>query len=310
MKRRLLNIRKFLLRRVLPVLRWFPLPLASRMVAGIGRIEYRMASSLRQAYIDAVARAGEILGCSWDVSAVSLDLAGNQVWWRTRDLLLDGVPDHRAEPMFLVSGREVLDQALERGRGVILLTSHFGGHLLPPHWLARQGYPLRFFMERPRHVSKFLERQFTADGPLAQEKLFISRKGDANGSAGSILRASRALGAGMILYLAGDVRWSGPHTQLAEFLGQSYRFSATWVNLAAMTGAPVVPVFCHMERQGRYHIEFRPPFDVPPDTIHAGQAQHWVQRFLNLLEDQVRLYPSNSNEYFFWPQGESDHRAA
>jgi KDO2-lipid IV(A) lauroyltransferase len=77
-----------------------------------------------------------------------------------------------------------------------------------------------------------------------------------------------------------------------------------------MTGAPVVPVFCHMERQGRYHIEFRPPFDVPPDTIHAGQAQRWVQRFLNLLEDQVRLYPSNSNEYFFWPQGESDHRAA
>jgi len=38
MERRLLNVRKFLLRRALPVLRFLPLPLASRMVAGIGRV--------------------------------------------------------------------------------------------------------------------------------------------------------------------------------------------------------------------------------------------------------------------------------
>src|SRR5215218_9416709 len=125
MERRLLNVRKFLLRRALPVLRFLPLPLASRMVAGIGRVEYRLAARLRSAYQDAVARAQSALGCSWDVDSVSLDLAGNQVWWRTRDLLLDGVPDHRAEPMFLVTGREHLDEALDMRKGVILLGSHY-----------------------------------------------------------------------------------------------------------------------------------------------------------------------------------------
>src|SRR3954452_8603113 len=128
MERRLLNVRKYLLRKVLPVLRVFPLPLASRMVAGIGRTEYHLVSSLRASYQEAVARAREILGCNWDVGSVSRDLAGNQVWWRTRDLLLDGVADRRAEPMFLVSGRDLLDTALGEGKGVILLTSHFGGH--------------------------------------------------------------------------------------------------------------------------------------------------------------------------------------
>lgn len=310
MERRLLNVRKYLLRRILPVLRFFPLPMASRMVAGIGRTEYRMISSLRASYQDAVARAREILGCTWDVGSVSLDLAGNQVWWRTRDLLLDGVADRRAEPMFLVSGREVLDSAVGEGKGVILLTSHFGGHLLPAHWLTRRGYTLRYFMERPRHVSKFLERQFAADGPLAQDKLFISRKGDANGSAGSILRAARALGAGMVLYVAGDVRWTGAHTQPATFLGRQFRFSATWVNLASMTGAPVIPVFCHMQADGRYHIEFRSPLRVPPDALPADQVQPWVQAFLTLLEEQVRLHPSNSNEYFFWPDAEPGPLAA
>ncbi len=49
MERRGLNVRKFLLRRTLPVLRMLPLPLASRMIAGIGRTEYRLYPRLRQA---------------------------------------------------------------------------------------------------------------------------------------------------------------------------------------------------------------------------------------------------------------------
>jgi len=304
----MLNIRKYLLRRVLPVLRLFPLPFASRVVAGIGRTEYRLLKDLRQGYQSAVARTGTMLGCDWDVEVVSKDLAGNQIWWRTRDLLLDGVSDARAEPMFLVSGRARLEAAIAQGRGVILLTSHYGAHLLPSHWLARHNYPLRFYMERPRHVSKFLERQFQSEGPLAQDRLFISRKGDATGSAGSILRAAKALKAGMLLYLAGDVRWTGPNTQSARFLGHRYQFSATWVRLAAMTGAPVVPVFCHMLPQGTYHLEFLSPLEVLSDGTDPEQTEHWVQSFLNLLEDQVRLHPANSNEYFFWP--ESDQRVA
>jgi KDO2-lipid IV(A) lauroyltransferase len=244
---------------------------------------------------------GSDLGCEWDVEGVSLALAGNQVWWRTRDLLLDGVPDRRVEPMFTISGREILDGALASGGGVILLTSHFGGHLLPAHWLVRQHYPLRFYMERPRHVSRFLERHFDSEGPLSQDKLFISRKGDAAGSAGSILRAAKALKAGMALYLAGDVRWSGPNTQPGTFLGTRRQFSATWVSLAAMTGVPVVPVFCHMLPEGTYRIEFLASFTVPHDANAAGRAQTWVQSYLTLLEERVRRHPSNSNEYFFWP---------
>src|SRR3954454_3083849 len=75
MERRLLNVRKDLIRKILPVLRLFPLPIASRMVAGIGRTEYRLMANLGQAYQDAVGRAREVLGCNWDVPSVSLELA-------------------------------------------------------------------------------------------------------------------------------------------------------------------------------------------------------------------------------------------
>ncbi len=219
MERRGLNIRKGFLRLWLPMIRALPLPVASRFVSGIGRMEYRFSHKIRGEFRQAVQRGQSVLGCRWDVPGVSRELAGNHVLWRTRDLLLDGVSDDRARAMFTVEGRENLDSAFAGRRGCIVLASHFGAHLLPAHWLFREGFPVRFYMERPRHISRFLSRHFETEGPLGQEKLFISRQGVPADSASSILRAARTLKAGMLLYLAGDVRWTGQLTETAPFLG-------------------------------------------------------------------------------------------
>jgi phosphatidylinositol dimannoside acyltransferase len=302
MERRGLNIRKGFLKAVLPVIRTLPLPVASRFLASFGRLEYRISGVLRRSFQEAVERGRAVLGCEWDVPAVSRDLAGNHILWRARDMLLDGVPNKRADGMFVVDGRENLVAAHSLGRGCIVLASHFGAHLLPAHWLFRQNFPVRFYMERPRHISRFMSRHFETNGPLGQEKLFISRQGVPADSASSILRAAKTLRAGMLLYLAGDVRWTGQMTDSARFLGETMRFSTTWVALAAMTQAPVVMVFCRMQPDGRYHIEFKPAFSIPRDAAEPGKASEWVQKFLAVLEEQVRAYPTNSNDYFFWSE--------
>jgi KDO2-lipid IV(A) lauroyltransferase len=108
------------------------------------------------------------------------------------------------------------------------------------------------------------------------------------------------LKAGLLLYLAGDVRWSGKLTEEARFLGRTMRFSSTWVVLAAMSGSPVVPVTCHIGEDRRFHVVFRPSFQVPRDVEQKGEAGLWVQRFLDLIEEQIRLHPGNSNDYLFW----------
>ncbi len=301
MERRGRNIRKGVLRAAVPLIRQLPLTAATRLMASFGRLEYRLSSGLRRSFLTAVEHGSEVLGCHWDIPAISRELAGNHILWRARDLLLDDVSDQRAEEMFVVTGRENLEAACALGRGCLVLASHFGAHLMPAHWLYRHHYPLRLYMERPRHISRFMSRRFDeTDGPLAQDKLFISRQGMPADAAGSILRASRAIRAGMLLYLAGDVRWTGQMTETANFLGRLMRFSTTWVVLAAMTDAPVVVVFCRVESDGRYHVEFRPAFQVPATAAEKGNAGEWVERFIAVLEEQVRRYPTNSNEYFFW----------
>jgi KDO2-lipid IV(A) lauroyltransferase len=300
MERRGLNVRKVLLGIVLPALRRLPPRVASNMVAGIGRTEYSLLKGLRHRVDQAVLQGSHHFGRSWDVAAVGRELAGNQIRWRTRDRLLDGLPDARVAQAFTVHGRDRLDAALAEGRGVILLCNHFGSHMMPAHWLLRERYPLRLYMERPRHISKFLARQFDTDGPTGQRKLFVSRKATPAEGASSVMRAARVIHAGMVLMIAGDVRWTGPQTSPGVFLGHRYSFSNTWVKLAAMTAAPVVPVFCRIGDDGAYLLDFHPPFSVPRGSPDADRTAAWVQSYLTTIESYVERYPANSADYFFW----------
>ncbi len=288
------------LRVLLPLLRHAPRPVSAAIVEAMGWFNYKIVPGNRAIYEDRMNRCLLELGADWDVAEQARRYGTGLVEWRSRDRLLDGLTDDQAVDRFTVLGRNHLDEAYARKRGVILLGNHFGMHLHPSHWLLRERYPLRLFMERPRNISQYLTEQFATTGPLGQEKLFISRRSSPTDAAGSILRAMQILKAGNVLQIAGDVRWEGQHTAPASFLGGTYLFSTTWVVLAALTNAPVVPVYCRTIGSGRYELDFHPSFRVPTDTIKTGRAGDFVQRGLDGIVEQVRRRPDLSNDYFTW----------
>ena len=298
------GLQKQTLRVLLPLLRHTPARVSAAVVDAMGWFNYMVVPGNRTDYGARITRGRHELGESWNNDVIARRYASGLVHWRTRDRLLDGLSDDQAIDRFQVEGRDHLDDAYASKRGVILLGNHFGTHLHPSHWLFRERYPLRLFMERPRNISKYLAGQLRTSGALGQERLFISRKSTPTEAAGSILRAMQILKAGMILQIASDVRWQGSHTAPGEFLGSTYLFSTTWVVLAAMTGAPVIPVFCRPDAAGRSLIEFQPSFRVPADAIRSGHAGDYVQRSLDNLVAQIRLHPDLSNDYFTWPRSE------
>lgn len=300
MRRRWHNLRKSLLRSALPLLRCVPPRAATRWIGHLGHAEFALLPGVRGHLVAAVERERDSLHADWDVPRVARQLAANQVRAWARDLLLEGRSPRSLDQMFDVRGRDHLDEAFARNRGVLLLGNHYGSQLLAGCWMIRQGMPWRMFGERPRNVSRLLGDQFDLDGPLGQDKLFISRRTNPAEAATAILRAARVLKEGMALNIAADVRWSGPLTADGRFLGRTYRFSTTWVTLAAMTGAAVVPTFCRITPDGLYEIEFAPQFLVPPAARAAELAGPYVQRALDQIEDHVRRDPTNSNDYFFW----------
>ena len=302
MHRQALKYRRLLLRSFFPVLRCLPADSAARMVTRIGLTEYSLLPAFRNRLQELVERAALYFEESWDTPKVAAQLAGNQVRWRARDLLLEGRNAEELSRVFQVDGADHLRSAVNQNRGVILLGNHFGAHLMPALWAMQQGYSMRLFMERPHHVSSTLAKEFDTEGPLGQKDLFISRKAGPTESARSILRASRILKSGFTVFIAGDVRWQDKHSVPVNFLGRPCRISTTWLTLAALSGAPVVTTFCRMKEDGGHQLSFLPAFQVPADTIASGGTLPLVQAFLSELETQIRLDPTNSNEYFFWSE--------
>ncbi len=308
MWQRWMIVHKIVLRTVLPVLRRLPYGLSQRFLSVMGRLDLIVVPQQARHYAEAVADGARSLGCDWDVRAVTRALARQTYRWRIRDLLLDGRPDRWVAPLFKVSGQERLDAAFAEGKGVIVLANHFGSHVLMTHWLFRRGYPLRWLGEKPRNVSAFVTRQFETAGPLGQAELFVSRTAETAEAASTIYHASRILRAGMLLKAACDVRWSDAKAATATFLGRTESFSTTWVTLAAMTGAAVIPTYCRMGEDGTFDLEFHEPFHVPPDARREGRAVAWVGRALESLESQVRRHPEQSNDYFFWTIDDHEKR--
>ena len=107
MMRRGLNIRKVLLRTILPLLRRLPPRVASNLVAGIGHTEYALLRGLRQRVDQAVLQGSHHFGRDWNVAEVGRALAGNQIRWRTRDQLLDGLPDEQVATIRAVCYRKL-----------------------------------------------------------------------------------------------------------------------------------------------------------------------------------------------------------
>ncbi len=300
MDRQFQATRKRLLKVVLPPLKCLSARRSSALVARFGTMEYALNPGLRERYHHVIERAAHHFQCRWDIPGIARDLARNSARWLTRDLLLEGCSDEHLNELFDVEGRHHLNRALGHGKGVVLLFSHFGAHIHPTHWLMRQGLTVRWFSERPKMLSRYIQQDFATDGPTGQDKMFISRRANAAAAATAILRARRALGAGMIVKAAGDVRWTGPRTTPGTFMGRTYTFTTPWVSLAALSGAPVVPVFCLMRHDGTFQITFSEPYEVPPTARDQDEAAPWLQSHLNHLESWLRRHPDNSNEYFFW----------
>lgn len=224
-------------------------------------------------------------------------LAESAARFTARDYPLDGVPDAEALARFDVSGFEAVQEAQARGRGVILVGSHLGAHIAGMHWLFRRGLPIRALVQRPKHVSRELNRRFdAATSPYPQAEFFLRRDLSPAAAVERMMQARSALRDGMALYLNGDIVWEGSNTRTCRLLGRDHAFLAVWAELACLTRAPVFFMFCRHRDAGRFELEFKrlgPETPNKPDLLQAA--------YLAEVEGQVARDPSEAVAYLTWP---------
>ncbi len=294
--RHLLSWKSLFYDALLPALRRLGPARGDALLGNLGRLAAAWPPR-RKALTVALERGRVVLGVDWPLATTRPALAANVARYLARDYPLDGLPDAAMAERFDVQGFEHVENARGQGRGVILLGSHLGAHLASIHWLYRQNLTARLLVQRPRHVSHDLQRWFDrAEGPLPQSEFFLRRGLPPAEAARRVLRARDALRAGMIVYLNGDIPWKSTSARDGRLLGRSQPFLAFWADLAVLSKAPVVPVFCRHQPGGRYVLRFDPPWHLT-----SGGETEAVTRYLSRLEHEIRAHPAEAVPYLTWP---------
>ena len=193
----------------------------------------------------AVARSAA-LDADWSIETTWPALAANTARFLARDYPIDRQSDEAVLSRFDVHGYERLNTTLACGRGAILVGSHLGAHIAGVHWLFRRGVPLRLLVQRPRHVSRELNRRFDDRNPHPQGEMFLRRDLSPAVAIERVFRARAALRDGLAIYLNGDIPWVGPeHVRRVCCWAAPQRFLAIWTELAVLTSAPGLPGVLH-----------------------------------------------------------------
>jgi KDO2-lipid IV(A) lauroyltransferase len=149
-----------------------------------------------------------------------------------------------------VDGRQHLEQAIARGRGVIITSCHVGNWELGAVVLAHWGYAVHAV------AGVQLTRWLTGAVRETKEELAIHTVSPEDG----FRKLLRALEQNHIIALMvdGDIY---NHGVTVEMFGRDTSFPAGPGVLAQSTGAQVLSGYCERTGPGRFQIVFEPPFD-------------------------------------------------
>jgi KDO2-lipid IV(A) lauroyltransferase len=194
-------------------------------------------------------------------------------------------------PSFLLSrvkveGVEHLNSAMARGRGVLILTAHFGNWELLAASHVLTAFPLSVVARPLDHPA--LDRLVARF--RARSRAELINKHRALSEILSALRRQRMVG---ILL---DQNASRREGVFVPFFGIPASTSKGLALLALKTGAPVVPIFIRREPDGRHRVIVDPAVPLSPTGDRDRDLVEATAAFTRIIEANVRQWP----EQWLW----------
>lgn len=213
-----------------------------------------------------------------------------------------------------IKGREHLEAALAQGKGVILVSPHFGYDRMLKSVLDMHGYPVWEMVARSNKTASARKKTIKTYSKLRHylyNRLCPPPKQElwdkvlyADFNIRSVLDV---LGQNGILRIMAD-GVNASNLIRTDFLGFSLPFSAGYAGIALRTGSPVLPAFC-IETDAGYGIEvvIEEPLVLERSGNYPEDLRRGVKQFVQRYEEYVLRYP---HLFRFWEPGWFEHRQA
>jgi len=262
-----------------------PRNLANRMASFMGKILFLIDRKHRRITTDNLTYAFGSQKSPYEIRILARQVFVNllkvvfEIGW---SLNLDEI---RLSTHFKIDGFHHLKNAYEKGKGVLVLTAHFGNWELLSVVGAMIKFPINIVV-RPLdfkpldHFIFYLRTRFGG-------KIIPKQR--------SIRTIIRSLDRGEMVLLLMDQNVDWYEGVFVDFMGHRACTNKGLALLALKTGAPVVPVFMVREK-----LKFRAEFGPEILTVKTGDKQKDIeintQEYNRVVENFIRRYP----DQWFW----------
>ncbi len=277
---------------LLDLLRLLPFSFALRCVRLLGWCKYYIAAGTRRRSI----RWVDVSLPASVEKAVRRRLAREHVInFVVKDFVSDLMMIHDAAKypsLIRVEGWQHVDQALEAGNGVVLLTTHVGMPRLLRWYLRTRDYKVCYLLKMglPIAAKTSLRARFGCwhrqrfnlddDALFGQEELSVQY----------LKQAYRHLRQNELVNIAGDGS-SGNKRLPVNIAGQELTFATGGLALGMMTGAAILPYFTILDSSNLFRLVVQPPLQFEEGDPRATQLM--LGDYASRIEDYIQQHPTN-----------------
>jgi KDO2-lipid IV(A) lauroyltransferase len=188
-------------------------------------------------------------------------------------LLLGSLSPNEVLEKMSNDGREHIDTALAKGRGVIMAVPHMGSWDMSGSYAAALGYSVLAVAERfPGSLN---------DAVVATRQRFGMTVVTLGRSA--VRAITEALHANGVVALLCDLE-QGPGVAV-RFFGRRATVPGGPAAIALKTGAAIVPVYQYSVERDRYHVHIEPALTWPDGETKEGVMQRVIERFEEFIKE-------------------------
>ena len=186
-------------------------------------------------------------------------------------------------------GKRYLDEALKRGKGVIISGLHLGNFPLLALMLAAEGYPIAVIIKKPRN--RYIAQMYTS----MTERISVGFI-DGGKRRQAAQQSLKQLRGGGIVYIVMDQNPPYPDI-MVDFFGYPVPSFKGPMVLAMRTGATILPGFIVYDKGWRHKLVIENPFSIKTTGNQERDIAHNLARLMKLTEGYIEHYPE---QWWWW----------
>lgn len=282
------NLESILFTLLLFLVKLIPFSLLSGVLRGVARICYRFGLRRRIVLTNLRAALGRDLSED-EITRIAL----NCYLDFARNIAEVAKPEHiirNLEGTFHIEGIEILDRALESGKGVICLTGHLGNFPATGYYFRKHGYELIVVMKGFKNESAYREFVHFFERYGASLITVTGYRDDPGGG----LKIYRTLKKGKMVVIVND-QDAGPEGYKSTFFGLPTSIPAGPAQFGFRTRACIITGFM-TRKHGKIVVQIQEPIDYSGTESEDAAARIILDEYTRRLEEKVRESP----EQYFW----------